>query len=260
MSGGENGEASILRNNAIPAMAASLAISKPGSPIDLQIRSDHCQLDPPPGPSSRAACLAGFLRLLLEGVEHKDQAVYESIKPGPSGSVSLMLTPLELIGRLAALIPPPRRHRHRYYGVLAPNAPLRGQVTALAGVPDGTPAADVTGSIAATTAPSRSSEGTAEAILRRAARYAWALLLARIYEVFPLVCPRCGGEMRIIAFINDAGAVREILTHLGEPTSPPRLMKARAPPLWEMQGANMGEDEAQAQSAPEYQFDQRVAW
>ena len=25
------------------------------------------------------------------------------------------------------LIPPPRRHRHRYYGVLVPNAPLRGR-------------------------------------------------------------------------------------------------------------------------------------
>jgi len=85
-------------------------------------------------------------------------------------------------------------------------------------------------------------------------------MLARIYEVFPLVCPRCGGETRIIAFITDAAAVREILSHLGEPTSPPRLMKARAPPLWEMQGANMGEDEAQAKSAPEYPFDQRVAW
>jgi hypothetical protein len=71
-----------------------------------------------------------------------EHLVYESIKPGPGGSVSLMLTPLELIERLAALIPPPRRHRHRYYGVLAPNAPLRGQVTALAGVPDGTPPAD----------------------------------------------------------------------------------------------------------------------
>jgi len=83
-----------------------------------------------------------------------------------------------------------------------------------------------------------------------------------IDEFFPLVCPHYGGEMRIIAFITDAGAVREILSHLGEPTSPPRLMKARAPPLWEMQGANMGEDEAQAQSAPEseYQFDQRIAW
>jgi hypothetical protein len=161
-----------------------------------------------------------------------EHLVYESIKPGPGGSVSLMLTPLELIERLAALIPPPRRHRHRYYGVLAPNASLRGQVTALAGVPDGTRRRDQ--SIAATAAPGvtpcRSSEGTeeapgeAEAILRRAAGYAWALLLARIHEVFPLVCPRCGGGMRIIAFITDAGAVREILTHLGEPTSPPRLI------------------------------------
>ena len=39
-----------------------------------------------------------------------------------------MLTPLELIERLAALIPPPRRYRHRYYGELAPNAPLYGPV------------------------------------------------------------------------------------------------------------------------------------
>jgi transposase len=39
--------------------------------------------------------------------------------------------------RLAALIPPPRRHRHRYYGVLTPNAPLRAAVTARAeGGPD----------------------------------------------------------------------------------------------------------------------------
>jgi len=69
-----------------------------------------------------------------------DHLVYESIKPGPGGSVSLLLTPLELIERLAALIPPPRRHRHRYYGVLAPNAPLRAAVTALAGAQDQVPA------------------------------------------------------------------------------------------------------------------------
>ena len=109
-----------------------------------------------------------------------------------------MLTPLELIERLAALIPPPRRHRHRYYGVLAPNAPLRAQVTALAGVPDSTPRAAATDPpepIAKTApqinTPSPSSMGTEEApgeeeaIHRRAARYAWALLLARIHEVFP---------------------------------------------------------------------------
>ncbi len=57
-----------------------------------------------------------------------EHLVYESVKPGPGGSVSLMLTPLELIERLAALIPPPRRHRHRYYGVLAPNALLQSQL------------------------------------------------------------------------------------------------------------------------------------
>ena len=93
---------------------------------------------------------------------------------------------------------------HSYYGVLAPNASLRGPVTALAGVPDSTPAAAATAAPRVT--PSRASEGReeapgeAEAILRRAARYAWVLLLARIHEVFPLVCPRCGCEMRIIAF------------------------------------------------------------
>jgi hypothetical protein len=62
-----------------------------------------------------------------------------------------------------------------------------------------------------------------------AARYAWALLLARIYEVFPLVCPLCGAEMRIIAFLTDPAAVRAILVHLGEPTAPPRIAPARGP-------------------------------
>jgi len=58
-------------------------------------------------------------------------------------------------------------------------------------------------------------------------RYAWALLLARIYEVLPLVCPNCGGAMRIIAFITDGPTLRETLDHLGEPTAPPRIAPAR---------------------------------
>jgi hypothetical protein len=49
----------------------------------------------------------------------------------PDGRAILHLTPLELLDRLALLIPPPRRHRHRYHGVFAPNAPLRAQLTAL---------------------------------------------------------------------------------------------------------------------------------
>jgi hypothetical protein len=56
---------------------------------------------------------------------------YEVTKPRPGGGGSLLLTPVELIDRIAALVPP-RIHRHRYFDVLAPNAPLRTAVTALA--------------------------------------------------------------------------------------------------------------------------------
>ena len=61
-----------------------------------------------------------------------EHLVYESKKPGPGGKVSVLLTHHQLLDRLSALIPPPRRHRHRYYGVLAPNSPYRPAVTALA--------------------------------------------------------------------------------------------------------------------------------
>jgi hypothetical protein len=44
----------------------------------------------------------------------------------------ITLTPLELMDRIAALLPPPRTHRHRYFGVLAPHSPLRAAVVALA--------------------------------------------------------------------------------------------------------------------------------
>ena len=95
---------------------------------------------------------------------------------------------------------------------------------------------------------------------RQAARYVWALLLARIYEVLPLLCPKCGGAMRIIAVITEGTVIREILGHLAEPISPPRLMPARGPPLWEMPDSGSDAIDPQAQPAPDYAFDQRIAW
>jgi hypothetical protein len=66
--------------------------------------------------------------------------------------------------------------------------------------------------------------------------------------------------MRIIAFITEAVAVRDILAHLGEATSPPRLMPALGPPLWEMMAAGRDEFDLQPQPARDYEFDQRIAW
>ena len=37
---------------------------------------------------------------------------------------------------------------------------------------------------------------------KRQAHCLWAVLIARIYEVFPLLCPLCGEQMRIIAFME----------------------------------------------------------
>ncbi|HUF50169.1 MAG TPA: hypothetical protein VMN60_05015 [Longimicrobiales bacterium] len=42
---------------------------------------------------------------------------------------------------------------------------------------------------------------------RTAARSRWARLLACIYEVFPLTCPDCAAEMRMLAFITAAEPV-----------------------------------------------------
>ena len=146
----------------------------------------------------------------------------------------LTLTPLELIERIAALVPPPRTHRHRYFGVLAPNSPLRAAAVALA-------------------APAKRSQ----------AHYLWAVLIARIYEVFPLLCPMCGGQMRLIAFITEGMQIRRILDHIGVDSGPPHISPARGPPLWDECDAQMG-DGAQiepdwdlaAQPSPAFEVDQ----
>jgi hypothetical protein len=52
--------------------------------------------------------------------------------------------------------------------------------------------------------------------------------IKKIWEVDPLTCPNCGGEMKIISFITKASVIRQILKHLGlwsQPLSrdPPNL-------------------------------------
>jgi len=152
----------------------------------------------------------------------------------------LSLSPLELLDRLAALIPPPRRRRHHYHGVFAPHAALRARVTACAGQ------AMVPNPLAAKGAAHPSPPAPAR---RRASLY-WARLLARIYECRPLTCPRCEGEMRLVAFLTEPAAIRAILAHLGEPTAPPPLApRARAPPKIGPEDVGFG-----------FAFDQSPTW
>jgi hypothetical protein len=56
------------------------------------------------------------------------QVVLKLKTPWRDGTTHLVMSPLEFMQRLAALVPRPRLHLIRFHGVLAPNAKLRAQV------------------------------------------------------------------------------------------------------------------------------------
>ena len=69
-------------------------------------------------------------------------------------------------------------------------------------------------------------------------RRRWAALIKHIYEADPLLCPQCGGTMKIIAFIeaHQADLIRKILEHCGlwhdpPPRVPPRPSLPSRPAL-----------------------------
>ncbi len=45
------------------------------------------------------------------------------------GTIHIVLEPLDLMARLAALVPQPRMHLTRYHGVFAPHSQNRAEVT-----------------------------------------------------------------------------------------------------------------------------------
>lgn len=156
----------------------------------------------------------------------------KSTRPGANGVVEL--SPFEFLDRLADLVPPPRKHRHRYHGVFAPNHKLRRAVTALAIGNVGTRQEAMTGGHAA---DGRATGGSCDSSHEHqkphshdTSRIAWAKLMARVGEEFPRAWPTCGGDIGLIAFITEPGPIRKILTHLGEPLEPPPLAPARGPP------------------------------
>ena len=153
----------------------------------------------------------------------------KSTRPGANGVVEL--SPSEFLDRLADLVPPPRKHRHRYHGVFAPNHRLRKAVTSLAIGNVGKRQEAATGGHGGDGyATEGSCAATAKPRSHDTSRIAWAKLMARVGEEFPLQCPSCGGDIRLIAFITEPGAIRKILTHLGEPLEPPPVSPARGPP------------------------------
>ena len=96
-------------------------------------------------------------------------------------------------------------------------------------------------------------------------------VIARIHEVFPLVCPVRGGNLRLIAFIAEGVQIKKILEHIGVDAQAPHIAPTRGPPLWDdcdVQGADGAGEGAKlepdwgesAQTAPDDTADQRTDW
>jgi hypothetical protein len=54
--------------------------------------------------------------------------------------------------------------------------------------------------------------------------------MQRTFGFDVLLCPRCGGRLRLIALIEEAAVIGRILRHVGVPTEIPAPRPARAPP------------------------------
>ena len=52
---------------------------------------------------------------------------------------------------------------------------------------------------------------------RRKCRMTWAAFIKCVYEVDPLKCPKCGGEMKIVSFIEEKAVIEKILRHCSLP-------------------------------------------
>jgi hypothetical protein len=57
----------------------------------------------------------------------------------------------------------------------------------------------------------------------------WAELLRRIFEVDPLACPRCGEEIRIVAFITEPKTIGKILDYYSVTRRPPKSLTEISP-------------------------------
>jgi hypothetical protein len=119
-------------------------------------------------------------------------------RPWSDGTSSVDLAPLALIARLAAIIPPPRRHVVRYSGVISSHSSLRSQVVPLHAV----------------AAPEENDKPS----LPLSHYISWSQLLKKTFEI-DTVCPRCKTPLRLIAMIETEDTIKKVLSAMGLPCS-----------------------------------------
>jgi hypothetical protein len=130
---------------------------------------------------------------------------------------------LDLIGKLAALVPPPRFNLVRYHCVLAPSARWRSRIVPAVS------ATEYTFSSCPDCAVKKGKKNAKEQNERKShighpRKYSWSELMKRVFGLDVLKCD-CGGRMRILCAINPPVAIKKILDCLGLPSRPPPSLR-----------------------------------
>jgi hypothetical protein len=118
---------------------------------------------------------------------------------------------LEFIARLVAHIPDKGQVMQRYYGYYANRtrgARRKTDEATAAPSHDRVPPSEIEPPAGGVTMVEP------QLFSRTDLRRRWAELIRLVYEVDPLECPRCGGEMRVIALIHEPAVIDKILRHL----------------------------------------------
>jgi hypothetical protein len=166
--------------------------------------------------------------------------LYRFKHPWRDGTTHIVMEPLELLEKLAALVPAPRAHLTRYAGVLAPAAQWRPLIVAASSssaIESAALQATADVPAAATSPPDANAASAATSIggspppgsRRHGRNYSWAELMKRVWFLDVLECPRCLGRMKIVAAIHSPAAIRKILDCLGLPSRAPPVAPARSP-------------------------------
>jgi len=136
--------------------------------------------------------------------------------PWSDGTTAILLSPIELIEKLSALVPPPRRNLVRYHGVLAPHAKDRDKIVPQVEKEENeNPSGD-------------------KIIISNQYRLTWAALLSRTFGLNLERCSLCGGKMRVVAAVTDPDSIRRYLEGTDQTADPPLLLPARASPQTEL--------------------------
>lgn len=120
-------------------------------------------------------------------------------RPWADGTTHLLLDPIELLERLAVLVPRPRINLILYYGVLGARAAWRPLIVPNGESAEALSAGTGTGeSMPAGDAPIGDTAGVARAgppaSRPRPADRLWADLMRRSFGLDTLACPNCGGD------------------------------------------------------------------